>query len=1280
MNRRIKLPICVGVLTLIAALDLLKATTPIVYPGDSGMIDVTKAPYTADPTGVNDSTATIQAAVTANIGVSPVHTIYFPAGTYRITSTIKCVTTAGAAHDRMSFQGAGQGVTILKLDPNLPAFQSTTTPAGVIRLNNIAGNSTNDGLENNVWDMTIDVGVGNPGAIGLDWSCNNLATIRDVTVQSSDPNFAGYAGIYCDGWPGPSLIKNVTITGFNYGVYVRSNQLGVTIDNATLAHQTSTGTITGYGIYNNGNGVFMRHITSTNAVSAVYAGTSGLTVMTQNCTLTGTGTGSSLPAIKAQANNTPIYLRHVTTTGYNSLVTQATTVGSIPTGEYSSQPVTRLFNNAEAGLLLDPTTPDAPEFYDSNMTHWADVTNTAFAGGAKSDGSADCTAAVNAAISSGATIVYFPMGTYLITGTVHVNGSVVEIFGNQSVINTSSLGTIANPGTIFNIENGTSPYVILDRLFFQDVSGVYNTINQATTRQLIIRDSNVGNYANSVTGGSVYLENTQSFSGTVTKNTLYAWQMDTELNFPKIINNDSTFWVLGLKTEAATTAIQTINGGKTEVLGGFMFSNSPTWDTPIFSTTNSQFFGSFEQFNSSSTPTQGFYADVVRETESGVTKDLHSWDTAQPLSIIAAYSDNSAAPVHAVPTASITSPTEGQVFTAGGTITISDSAAAGTGSLSNYVIEAIKPLQAQNTPTILATSATTYAWPNVAPGNYTLYVKATDTTGVIGYSAPVHIIVKPSLTAAGIASMEYWENNGQQWLADSVSGLVSQLEIFPKYTSDTPDLLTYPTSLSVAPTVAGGTGEGRSQGMRVHGYLVPTVSGSYTFSISSSACSAFWLSTDSTVGNKQITAVNDGTLTPGGTFTVNSWRTDNTSDPVMLTAGTKYYFEAVQAFADANHPVHASSPPHVEVAWTGPGIAQQVIPGANLLPYDPTVSETFTPPAGTIYPEADAWVRGGGTDNANFGNEPTLYVSTSDYPGVQNFIDSGLMQTYSRYDLSSLSGSITKATLWMYVDSTQTGDSDQLEMALQPGGDTYTEDGLTFNNSPGLTTASTAGPWTPVAGQWVQQDVTALVQAAYANDPNKKFSFGITHTGTLTKTLTTYSSKEDAQSLWPHLVVTTTGGGGKTAFVTGQTLGTLSSGHNGGIGFQFTVGSSPITVYSLGRYMVSGNTGTHALTLVQVSNNAVLGTVTVAMSGATPGTYVYGTLTTPIALAANTSYYVQSAEVSPGDQYYSENTTVTTTAAGTITNAEDSASGNRWFTGTLGSNSYGPVNFTYSSP
>jgi unsaturated rhamnogalacturonyl hydrolase len=152
-----------------------------------------------------------------------------------------------------------------------------------------------------------------------------------------------------------------------------------------------------------------------------------------------------------------------------------------------------------------------------------------------------------------------------------------------------------------------------------------------------------------------------------------------------------------------------------------------------------------------------------------------------------------------------------------------------------------------------------------------------------------------------------------------------------------------------------------------------------------------------------------------------------------------------------------------------------------------------------------------------------------------------------------------------------------------------------------------------------------------------------------------------------------------TPFITGETLGILYNNTSNQNGFEFTVGASPITVTSLGRWVVSGNTGTHTVYLKTVSDGATLGTALVNTSGATAGAFMYAALGTPVALAANTSYYVLSQEIVGGDRWYGSSTALTTTSVATINNAEYFDGTSYHMIGSTGAHSQGPVSFTYTT-
>jgi hypothetical protein len=86
------------------------------------------------------------------------------------------------------------------------------------------------------------------------------------------------------------------------------------------------------------------------------------------------------------------------------------------------------------------------------------------------------------------------------------------------------------------------------------------------------------------------------------------------------------------------------------------------------------------------------------------------------------------------------------------------------------------------------------------------------------------------------------------------------------------------------------------------------------------------------------------------------------------------------------------------------------------------------------------------------------------------------------------------------------------------------------------------------------------------------------------------------------------------------------------------------------------------------------GSVSINMSSGTAGQYVYGTLASPVTLAANTSYYVISQEVSGGDQWYNDtDTQVFPGAFGTIPGAVYGFGPGQWWFNGVANRSYVPI-------
>ena len=133
------------------------------------------------------------------------------------------------------------------------------------------------------------------------------------------------------------------------------------------------------------------------------------------------------------------------------------------------------------------------------------------------------------------------------------------------------------------------------------------------------------------------------------------------------------------------------------------------------------------------------------------------------------------------------------------------------------------------------------------------------------------------------------------------------------------------------------------------------------------------------------------------------------------------------------------------------------------------------------------------------------------------------------------------------------------------------------------------------------------------------------------------------------------------------------------VGVQIQVGASPVTVRTLGRLVAPGNGKSHAMTILDTSNN-VIGTATIS-AGGTEGTFVYTALDGgPATLTAGTTYFVVSAEdnTNGGDSFWDVDSTVNTTSVAAIAAAVTKVTGATTFSQGAGANhDPGPLDFQY---
>jgi hypothetical protein len=519
----------------------------LALPADAGYVSVRQEGAKGD--GRTDDTAALQ-RVFGRYKKDPggeMRAIYLPNGVYLVCGTL----TWG--DKKKDVRGQSRDGVVIKLADHCPGFQDPDRPQKVLQIEyGHGGQNFNQRLHN----LTVDIGRGNPGAIGIGFHTNNTGGIKNVTIRSSDPQKRGRIGLSLDkAWPGPGFIQHVAIDGFDTGIFVKHDQYSMTFEHITLSAQRQVGFVNAW------NTVAIRHLRSTNRVPAVE--NRGAMALMALIDADLRGGDDTAPAILNHKDGA-LFARDIQASGYGWAIDnrsgrqqrrQETTID-----EFVSHDVTSLFPGSQHSLDLpieDP--PDMP--YGDPHT-WANATRF----GAVPNDKKDDGVAIQRAIDSGADTVYLPRGHYRSRQRIRVRGQVRRLLGFSASL------TFENPEQPgFIVEDGGPEAVAID------VERAYGSrerywVQHASTRTLVLRG---GSYINTVPGGKVFIEDTAAVPMIFDHQRVWIRQLNTESYEynPHIVNQGSDVWILGLKTEKDRTIIGTYQGGRTEVLGALLYKN-----------------------------------------------------------------------------------------------------------------------------------------------------------------------------------------------------------------------------------------------------------------------------------------------------------------------------------------------------------------------------------------------------------------------------------------------------------------------------------------------------------------------------------------------------------------------------------------------------------------------------------------------------------------------------------------------------------------------------------
>ncbi|NHA67159.1 glycosyl hydrolase family 28-related protein [Phycicoccus flavus] len=632
-----------------------KPTSPffeehVVYPDDVyadsldgvGVFDV-KRHFGAVGDGVTDDTAAFIAASShivdryqadrADVARGSQNVIYVPDGEYLVSDTIVYdapLLENGNGQEqiaRIRFQGESRHGTVIRLRDDAPGFG----PGAHKPVLSLAKGSRNGSVASNyVQNLTIDTGSGNPGAVGLVHAGANNGGVRQVTIRSGDGT--GDTGLSLEILVTQGSYRNLVVEGFDTGIFAGPPRgFSVAIEHVALAGQRVAGIVVEDAV------VSVRDLDSRNSVPAgVVTGDDGLLVVLDSRLV---GGATSATALDSRSGG--LLVRDVVAGGYGSAVTRSGDV-VVPTGrvaEYSAQGVQTLFPTAERTLGL-PIEETPLRAWPQDVDSWANVQDF----GAVGDGATDDAAAIQAAMDSGAAVVYFQPGhQYVLGATVTIPSSVERV-------NFMYTHVVQGPGLdLFELAEGEPMFRVGGRaddvpLVVEDLFGWIQgeerspVLDHASRRTLVVLDCHHQHapiYRNSVSGGKVFLESVSCRTGqhephvglpgfVFTGQRVWARFLDPEYGDPNIVNDGSDLWVMAFKLEGAWTAFETRAGGRTELLGGMnnVYTGGFTIpdDRPMIDTVDSDISVTMGTYGGQ------YYATQARETQDGVTRTLSSTD------------------------------------------------------------------------------------------------------------------------------------------------------------------------------------------------------------------------------------------------------------------------------------------------------------------------------------------------------------------------------------------------------------------------------------------------------------------------------------------------------------------------------------------------------------------------------------------------------------------------------------------------------------------------------
>jgi hypothetical protein len=373
-------------------------------------------------------------------------------------------------------------------------------------------------------------------------------------------------------WPGPLLLSDVDVQGFQVGISISHTEYSATLEGIRLKGQR------GVGISNHGNSLAIHDV-------SIEAANTGLMNDGERGLVVADDLRIRLmsPAAIGIRNSGYLTFQGLSVVaGAEGSRAQGKAQGPFGSVDHGAFFADRQLNQFTAGWRLKAHAP--PSTFQPPPSSWVSVADF----GARPDSGEDATASIRKALASGAELVYFPTGRYFISDTLDVPERVRRIAGMFSSIRVlpSRAASFSRTTGMLRVATGGAPLTI-ERLSLDNVdNGKQVGVEHVGPRAMTLRDFiGVGvEIVRSSAGGPLHLEDVVGGVLRVAgSNGVWARQLNTEGTGTRVLNQGSPLWILGIKVEQDCTVVENEPGAETDVLGGLLYLvNPPSPPRPAF--------------------------------------------------------------------------------------------------------------------------------------------------------------------------------------------------------------------------------------------------------------------------------------------------------------------------------------------------------------------------------------------------------------------------------------------------------------------------------------------------------------------------------------------------------------------------------------------------------------------------------------------------------------------------------------------------------------------------